>query len=461
MTRHHVRITQPFYLGVYDVTQGEYQHVIGANPSEFSATGKGKDKVAGRDTKRFPVENVSWDDSAEFCRKLSELPSEKAAGRRYHLPTEAQWEYACRAGSTGRFGFSMSSRTISREDDEQALEDYGWFASNSGGVTYPVGLKRANAWGLYDMHGNVWEWCQDCYDTGYYGKSPVDDPSGPPDAASHVNRGGSWPYPSRFCRSACRDGGNAGDAGDRTRGLRVSSVTLDMIGKAEQKRPAAAEDGHRSAADSAVGLPRSDADTAAQAASGSRAPTQPKVLPPLVIDLQEPLAHCTVEMDELPKGTILLEITKLEGSGDFDKDVTIEKPRPLRPGSSGSLGLALKGCPNKVSLALVFAMNTEGKGFDISLKVGPKIVAACKNPPANIEAAKSDIRRKRDVARGNMERAKTSKEKHAVAHTVEAYDRALASLQFFSEVNKVKVHFRVCLDAGDGKQTALVTTEAP
>ena len=103
-----MRITQPFYLGVYDVTQGEYQRITGTNPSEFSATGKHKDKVAGQDTSRFPIEGVSWDDSAEFCRKLSELPAEKAASRRYRLPTEAQWEYACRAGNAGRFGFSRN-----------------------------------------------------------------------------------------------------------------------------------------------------------------------------------------------------------------------------------------------------------------------------------------------------------------------------------------------------------------
>ena len=97
-----MRITKPFYLGMYEVTQGEYQRVMGTNPSEFSATGKDKDKVAGQDTKRFPVENVSWDEAVEFCRKLSEMPEEKAAGRTYRLPSEAQWEYACRAGSTAR-----------------------------------------------------------------------------------------------------------------------------------------------------------------------------------------------------------------------------------------------------------------------------------------------------------------------------------------------------------------------
>ena len=112
--QHRVRITKPFYLGRYLVTQEEYQRVVGNNPSEFSATGQHKDQVAGQDTKRFPVENVSWDDAVEFCRKLSEMPEEKAAGRTYRLPSEAQWEYACRAGSTGRYSFSSGRKRDSQ-----------------------------------------------------------------------------------------------------------------------------------------------------------------------------------------------------------------------------------------------------------------------------------------------------------------------------------------------------------
>jgi serine/threonine protein kinase/formylglycine-generating enzyme required for sulfatase activity len=206
--RHHVRITQPFYLGVYHVTQAEYQRVVGTNPSEFSATGKGKDKVAGQDTKRFPVEMVSWNDAVEFCRKLSALPEEKAAGRRYQLPSEAQWEYACRAGTTGRFSFSPIGRAIRREHDEHELPDHGWFDGNSGGMPRAVGLKGANAWGLFDIQGNVWQWCQDCYGTDYYAGSPVDDPVGPSAGGDRVTRGGSWLFGAGVCRSAfrCRAG---------------------------------------------------------------------------------------------------------------------------------------------------------------------------------------------------------------------------------------------------------------
>jgi formylglycine-generating enzyme required for sulfatase activity/serine/threonine protein kinase len=228
--QHRVRITRPFYLGTYLVTQGEYQRVMGVNPSEFSATGKGKDKVAGQDTKRFPVECVSWDDAVEFCRKLSEMPEEKAAGRTYLLPSEAQWEYACRAGSTGPYSFSLGGNAIPKESDENALSDCGWFGGNSGGMSHAVGGKRASAWGLYDMHGNVWEWCQDLYDKDYYASLPTDDPSGPPGGSPRVNRGGAWSHPAEFCRSAGRYPGEPGYR-DHSLGFRVSQVLADKPGE--------------------------------------------------------------------------------------------------------------------------------------------------------------------------------------------------------------------------------------
>jgi formylglycine-generating enzyme required for sulfatase activity len=178
--QHRVRITRPFYLGVYPVTQAEYERVMGGNPSYFTG-----------DANR-PVEQVSWDDAVEFCRKLSEKE-----GRTYRLPTEAEWEYACRAGSTTRYCSG---------DDEVSLGEYAWYEDNSGpGVgTHPVGEKRPNAWGLYDMHGNEWEWCQDWDDDGYYAKSPVDDPRGPGTGSDRVCRGGCWHDPAGPCRSADR-----------------------------------------------------------------------------------------------------------------------------------------------------------------------------------------------------------------------------------------------------------------
>ncbi|MGA2621645.1 MAG: SUMF1/EgtB/PvdO family nonheme iron enzyme, partial [Thermoguttaceae bacterium] len=224
--RHRVRITQPFYLGAYDVTQGEYERVMGTNPSEFSATGKGKDKVAGQDTTRFPVECVTWDEAVEFCRKLSERAEEKAAGRRYRLPSEAQWEYACRAGSSGRYGFSSGRSGVPKEYEEHELFGYGWFNGNSDGMPHAAGLKRPSAWGLYDMHGNVWQWCQDWYDKDYYTNTPTDDPAGPSGGSDRVGRGGSWINPARNCRSALRNDFEPGDRrGDL--GFRVSRVLAD------------------------------------------------------------------------------------------------------------------------------------------------------------------------------------------------------------------------------------------
>jgi hypothetical protein len=160
------------------------------------------------------VEQVSWDDAVEFCRRLSELPGEKAAKRRYGLPTEAQWEHACRAGTTTRWYSG---------DDEARLGDVAWFNKNAGGQTHPVGQKRANAWGLYDMHGNVWEWCQDWYNAYYYKESPMDDPAGPPGGSIRVKRGGSWIDPARNCRSA-RRGSNEPGYRDNNLGFRASQV---------------------------------------------------------------------------------------------------------------------------------------------------------------------------------------------------------------------------------------------
>ena len=139
------------------------------------------------------MEQVSWTDAIEFCLKLSALPEERTAGRFYQLPTEAQWEYACRAGTTTEYSFG---------DDESKLGDYAWYKSNSGSKTHPVGQKKPNAWGLYDMHGNVWEWCQDWH--GDYAGRAVTNPSGANLGSSRVFRGGSWFGPAGLCRSAGR-----------------------------------------------------------------------------------------------------------------------------------------------------------------------------------------------------------------------------------------------------------------
>ena len=178
--QHRVQITNPFYLGLYEVTQAQYQKVLGSNPSEF----KGESR---------PVETVSWDDAVTFCKRLSKVAEERAAGRTYRLPTEAEWEYACRAGSTSRYSFG---------DPKVEVEKYAWYEKNSDLTTHPVGGKQANAWGLYDMHGNVWEWCQDSY--GPYAAGAASDPSGPGAATCRVLRGGSWFFSGWLGRSAYR-----------------------------------------------------------------------------------------------------------------------------------------------------------------------------------------------------------------------------------------------------------------
>ncbi len=182
--QHRVRITKPFYLGTTEVTQGQYEKVMGSNPSRF--------KESGPDA---PVENVTWIDAHEFCRKLPDLAEEKKAGWRYRLPTEAQWEYACRAGSEAKYCYG---------DDASRLGDYAWHKDNSAFKTHQVGQKKPNAWGLYDMHGNVWEWCEDWYGEDYYESSPAVDPTGPSTGPDRVYRGGGWFLVTETCRSAFR-----------------------------------------------------------------------------------------------------------------------------------------------------------------------------------------------------------------------------------------------------------------
>jgi formylglycine-generating enzyme required for sulfatase activity len=182
--RHRVRITRPFQMGVGEVTQAQYQTIMGSNPAKFQG-----------DPSR-PAEQVTWHEAVEFCRRLSEVPQEKASGAVYRLPTEAEWEHACRAGTTTRYSFG---------DAAQGLGANAWWSENSQGQTVPVGRLRPSAWGLCDVHGNVWEWCSDWHAGNYYAGSPSDDPTGPESGDSRVMRGGAWDsiYPGHF-RSAYR-----------------------------------------------------------------------------------------------------------------------------------------------------------------------------------------------------------------------------------------------------------------
>ncbi len=189
----HEVIISPFYMDMYLVTQEEYRRVIGKNPSRWK-----EDKN--------PVEQVRWSDAVRYCNARSKLEGLQPCydlntwrcnfgANGYRLPTEAEWEYACRAGTTTAYFFG---------DDPSKLKDYAWFEQNSGSKPRPVGQKRPNPWGLYDMHGNVWEWCNDFYEVDYYQKSPEEDPKGPTTGETKVVRGGAWKFSDESCRSGYR-----------------------------------------------------------------------------------------------------------------------------------------------------------------------------------------------------------------------------------------------------------------
>ena len=198
--QHEVSITNGFYMAAFPVTQKEYEQVMGKNPSFFRAAGTGKDKVAGLDTRRFPVEWVSWDDATEFCRKLSQKD-----GRTYRLPTEAEWEYACRAGTKTAFYFGDTITTDQANYAGDRVYGNGKKGDDRQRPT-PVGSFPPNAFGLYDMHGNVWQWCQDWCDKDYYQSSPKSDPVNEATGKlkSRVLRGGSWHNSPSEARSAAR-----------------------------------------------------------------------------------------------------------------------------------------------------------------------------------------------------------------------------------------------------------------
>jgi formylglycine-generating enzyme required for sulfatase activity len=202
--QHEVAITKPFYLGVHEVTQEQYQKVMGKNPAFFNP-GKG----GGPD---HPVEQVRWKEAVEFCNKLSALPEEAKAGRTYRLPTEAEWEYACRAGTTTVF--HQGNALSAKEANFNGHYPYGGAPKGpSLQRTEKVGSYAPNAWGLYDMHGNVGEWCSDWYDPDYYKNSPKENPKGPAGGVLStgfakdffvVVRGGCWLDEARACRAAYR-----------------------------------------------------------------------------------------------------------------------------------------------------------------------------------------------------------------------------------------------------------------
>ena len=180
-----------FEISPMQVTQAVYETIMGVNPSYFKGANN-------------PVENVSWHDANVFCERLS-----KATGRKYMLPTEAQWEYACRAGTETKYNTG---------DNESDIAEAGWYKDNSNGTTHPIGQKKPNAWKLYDMHGNVWEWCNDWYDDYPNGKAT--NPTGHDTGLGRVVRGGGWNSGAGDCRSASRGKGGP-SLGSDVLGFRV------------------------------------------------------------------------------------------------------------------------------------------------------------------------------------------------------------------------------------------------
>jgi len=196
--QHRVRISRPFNLGVYEVTQKQYLTVMGYSEQHFTARGTGRSWIAGVDTSNLPADSVSWIQARWFCDALSKLPAEVEAGRNYRLPTESEWEYACRAGT--RTPFSYGNTLTLAEANFCAFPDASG-RSCPPLRTMPVGSYRPNALGLYDMHGNVWEWCQG--GLREYSRSDQTDPQGR-SHLQHVIRGGAWNYPAAYCRSDYR-----------------------------------------------------------------------------------------------------------------------------------------------------------------------------------------------------------------------------------------------------------------
>lgn len=197
-----MKITKPFYLGKYEVTQAQWEAVIGSNPSSFQPSTN-------------PVKSVSWDAIQPFLEELNERA--EMEGMEFVLPTETQWEYACRAGTITAWHYG---------DTEVMLPEFASFHTNAKKTTRPVGTLKPNAWGLYDMHGNVAEWCADWHSSDYYANSPMNDPKGPLTGSERAARGGSWFSFAWKCRSASRNH-KVPDRRYDYIGLRLAAVFVD------------------------------------------------------------------------------------------------------------------------------------------------------------------------------------------------------------------------------------------
>ena len=287
--QHKVILTQAFYLGVNEVTQAEYEKVMGSNPSHFSAMGPGKDAVTSLDTTRHPVELVSWNDAAEFCATLSQKDALKPFyfradetitsldGTGYRLPTEAEWEFACRAGTTTRFWIG---------DKDNELARAGWFDTNSGNRTHATGELMANPLGLHDIHGNVWERVEDVWDPMSYApfsEKPAINPRSPCSFDSvGVVRGGNWLNPATLCWSSARLGDYQSNRTASVIGFRVA-LPVDAV------RQAAGSVGKAPVANGGVNDPPQYAlDFNDKLETGSARVELPPIL--------RPFEACTIEM---------------------------------------------------------------------------------------------------------------------------------------------------------------------
>jgi uncharacterized protein (TIGR02996 family) len=202
-----VVLSRAFFLGAHPVTQGQWKQVMGKNPSRFCPTGRSKDRVEGLDVDRFPVENVGWKDAKKFLTKLAALPLEQRLGYGYRLPTEAEWEYACRAGMDERYPFCLATPSATLSSTQANFDGNNPSGDAPKGTflgrTCAVGSYEANPFGLYDMHGNVFEWCSDWF-APYPVTDPDWDPTGPRKGEARCLRGGSWMSPGHACRAGRR-----------------------------------------------------------------------------------------------------------------------------------------------------------------------------------------------------------------------------------------------------------------
>jgi len=187
--QHEVTLTKDFFMSTLEVTQEQYERVMGGLPSELNSLGAKK-----------PVNHVSWTEATNFARRLSDFPEESKDQRKYRLPTEAEWEYACRAGTQTGYSFG---------DSDLRIDEFAWYDGNSRSHLHEGGQKKPNSYGLYDMHGNVWEWCSDWY--GDYPSTPLTDPRGPDAGSFRVLRGGSWNFGPYSVRCARRGFNTPGD----------------------------------------------------------------------------------------------------------------------------------------------------------------------------------------------------------------------------------------------------------